>query len=191
MPRRAWVHLVLWGLALIVILGVMGFAAGVAITDRLEQDNRFCIACHVPRMIQIYENSQPVEGRPITLAGAHHVKRQVKCIECHIGADFKDKMVIKAIAAKDTVKYLLGLFKDPHSLSYPLGDRTCLKCHPDGGQNPKNPKSFHNAPYHRDPRNTCSDCHRSHDEASAETLFLRQELVKPLCESCHLEILGL
>lgn len=159
-------------------------------TDRLEQDDRFCIACHVPRMIQIYENSQPVKGRAVTLAGVH-VKRQVKCIECHIGATIQDKVIIKAIAAKDTVKYFSGLFQDVESLTYPLGDRTCLKCHPEGGQNALEPKAFHNAPYHRDPRNACAECHRSHAEAPEEARFFVRETVKPLCDSCHLEVMGM
>lgn len=179
-----------WAVSLLVACGVVSFLAGVEVTDRLEQDDRFCIACHVPRMIQIYENSQPVAGRAATLAGVH-VKRQVKCIECHIGATIQDKVIIKAIAAKDTVKYFSGLFKDVQSLSYPLGDRTCLKCHPEGGQNPQRADAFHNAPYHRDPRNQCSDCHRSHVEAPAEARFLPRDTVKLLCDSCHMEVMGM
>lgn len=179
-----------WAVVLLVAFGVVSFLAGVEVTDRLEQDDRFCIACHVPRMLQIYAQAQPVAGRAVTLAGVH-VKRQVKCIACHIGATIQDKVLIKAIAAKDTVKYFSGLFQDVESLTYPLGDRTCLKCHPEGGQNARAPPAFHNAPYHRDPRNQCSDCHRSHAEAPEEARFLARDRVKPLCDSCHLAVMGI
>jgi len=176
-----------------VASGVVGFAAGAAITDRLEQDNRFCIACHRPEKPlhgKVYRSFDRVDGKLLTLAGSHNVTAHVKCIDCHIGADRKDYLIIKAIAAWDTGRWLVGAYKDPETLRYPLGDRTCLKCHPDGGQNPQVEKAFHNAPYHRDPRNGCSDCHRSHLEAPAETRFLQRAVVKPLCDECHQAILG-
>lgn len=190
--------------------GVIGFAAGAAITDRLEQNDRFCIACHRPEKPlheEVYKAFHSVGGKVITLAGAHkargatnlprrspwigEVYGPVKCIDCHIGADRKDYLIIKAMAAWDTAKWVFGTYKDPETLRYPLGDRTCLKCHPDGGQNLKVEKAFHNAPYHRDPRNGCSDCHRSHLEAPAETRFLQAAIVKPLCDQCHQAILGI
>ncbi len=170
----------------------MGFATGAAITDRLEQDNRFCVACHRPENplhAKVYKSFYPVDGTLLTLAGAHNAS--VKCIDCHIGADRKDYLVVKAMAAWDMGRWVIGAYQDPEGLRYPLGDRTCLKCHPDGGQNPKIAKAFHNALYHRDPRNGCSDCHRSHLEAPAEMRFLQSVIVKPLCDQCHQAILGI
>lgn len=180
---------------LLPVFGIGGFFAGAAITDRLEQDNRFCIACHLPDNKKLhgdkYQQFSPVDGKVVTLAGSHNVNRQVKCIDCHIGTGSRDYLIIKSIAARDTGKYLLGVFREPEASTFPLGDRTCLKCHPDGGQNRKNPKAFHNAAYHRDPRNACSDCHPSHAKAPAEARFIPQALVKPICDACHLEILGI
>lgn len=207
MRRRPWIRRTLGGIGLAGAFGIGGFMAGAVITDRLEQDNRFCIACHAPpdanqdrrirgnRIAKLhqekYDRFYARNGKLVSLAGSHNVKRQVKCIDCHIGVGSQDYFIIKAIAARDTAKYLVGRYREPEDLTYALGDRTCLKCHPDGGQNLKNPKAFHNAPYHRDPRNACSDCHRSHDEAPTESRFLQQVLVKPRCDSCHLEILGI
>jgi nitrate/TMAO reductase-like tetraheme cytochrome c subunit len=174
--------------------GVIGFVGGAAITDRLEQDNRFCLACHRPEKplhAKVYVSFHLVEGKLITLAGAHNAIARAKCIDCHIGADRKDYLVIKAMAAWDAGRWVVGAYTDPEALRYPLGDRTCLKCHPDGGQNLKQEKAFHNAAYHRDPRNGCSDCHRSHLEAPAETRFLQGTIVKPRCDRCHQAILGL
>ncbi len=39
-------RLLLVTVAVASVTGIVGFAVGAAITDRLEQDNRFCIACH-------------------------------------------------------------------------------------------------------------------------------------------------
>lgn len=207
MARRSWITLSLWGGGLISAFGFAGFVAGSLITDRLEQDNRFCVSCHAPtkasqyfgikvdRIAKLhqekYDGFYSRDGKVISLAGSHNVNRQVKCIDCHIGAGSQDYFIIKAIAARDTAKYVVGRYREPEGLTYALGDRTCLKCHRDGGQNLKNPKAFHNAPYHRDPRDACSDCHPSHVKAAAETRFIQQALVKPRCDSCHLEILGI
>lgn len=63
--------------------------------------------------------------------------------------------------------------------------------HPDGGQNLKEDRAFHNAAYHRDPRYSCSQCHRSHVRAPMETTFLVGASVKPICDQCHQAILGI
>ncbi len=189
-----WLRCFLVGVGVLAAAGIVGFAAGAAITDSLEQDNRFCIACHRPEKplhAEVYRTFYPVGGTLVTLAGAHNVNEEVRCIGCHIGADRKDYLMIKAIAAWDTARWLVGTYQDPERLRYPLGDRTCVKCHRDGGQNPRTEKAFHNAPYHRDPRNGCSDCHRSHLEAPAETRFLLGAIVRPRCDGCHQAILGI
>lgn len=189
-----WLRLLLMTAVAASVAGVVGFGVGAAITDRLEQYNGFCIACHRPERplhAKVYGSFHPVGGKLVTLAAAHNVPARVKCIGCHIGADRKDYVTIKAMAAWDAARWLVGAYTDPTRLRYPLGDRTCLKCHPDGGQDPRNPKAFHNAVYHRDPRNGCSDCHRSHLEAPAEARFLDAATVKPRCDDCHQAILGI
>ena len=159
----------------------------------MERDNRFCVACHRPEKplhAKVHQTFFRVRGTLLTLPAAHNATAQVKCIDCHIGVDVTDYLIVKATAAWDAGRWVAGVYKDPERLRYPLGDRTCLKCHPDGGQNPKRAKAFHNALYHRDPRNDCSDCHRSHLPAPAETRFLQQAIVKPRCDRCHQAILG-
>jgi len=155
------------------------------ITDHLEEDNQFCIACHLHE--KKFSAFHPVQGQWVTLAAAHNLEgdRQVKCIDCHIGATVTDKLIIKAIAARDTVAYFAGAFQEPTYLRYALGTRTCLKCHPTGGQNPGQANAFHNAPYHARMPLVCYDCHSVHPEASVATRFLRESTVQPLCDSCH------
>jgi predicted CXXCH cytochrome family protein len=182
---RRWLPLLLVGLPL---LGAAAFGGGIVITDHLEEDNRFCTACHLHETK--FTEFHPVQGKQVTLAAAHNLtgEKNVKCIDCHIGATVTDKMVIKAIAARDTVAYFVGAFQEPTHLRYALGTRTCLKCHPTGGQNPAQETAFHNASHHTNMPMVCYDCHTVHPTASTETRFLQEPTVKPLCDTCHKDI---
>jgi predicted CXXCH cytochrome family protein len=145
------------------------------ITDHLEENNTFCTACHLHE--KKFTEFHPVQGKQVTLAAAHNLEgeKNVKCIDCHIGA----------LAARDTVAYFVGAYREPTHLRYALGTRTCLKCHPTGGQNPERENAFHNASHHTKMPIVCYECHTVHPAASAETRFLREATVKPLCDTCH------
>lgn len=179
---QRWLILLLVGLP---CLGVVAFGGGMVVTDALEQRNTFCIACHLHE--QKFADFHPVHDQVRTLAAAHNLpgERNVKCIDCHIGATFGDKLVVKMLAARDTLTYLFGTFTEPTQLHFALGSRTCLKCHPSGGQNPEQDNAFHNAPHHRNMPPLCYDCHTVHPTSSVATRFLRQVAVKPHCDQCH------
>lgn len=185
--RRVWVRWLKWTGALLAF-GFVSFVASMEVTDYLEQDNRFCIACHLHE--RTLENFLTDTPQLLTLAGAHHHKGEVKCIDCHIGATLTDKLIIKAIAGWDTVQYFVGNFKEPDHLRFPLGDRTCLKCHTDGGQSTTRAGAFHNDPNHRGMPFECVMCHQSHPVREAATMFLDQALVRPVCHECHTEDSG-
>ncbi|GIX49213.1 MAG: hypothetical protein KatS3mg131_3424 [Candidatus Tectimicrobiota bacterium] len=182
--RRYWLSFLVGG----PLLGLTAFGGGVVVTDRLEQNNRFCISCHLHQ--QKYREYHPVQGERLTLAAAHNLEgeRHVKCIDCHIGATLVDKVAIKALAARDTVAFFLGAYKEPDHLRYELGNRTCLKCHPTGGKNPEDKGAFHNPPYHDNMPLLCYRCHAVHPQAPAETGYLRREAVRPLCDACHAQL---
>ena len=169
---RRWLPLLLVGLPL---LGAAAFGGGIVVTDHLEEDNTFCTACHLHE--KKFTEFHTVEGKRVTLAAAHNLEgdKNVKCIDCHIGATVTDKMIIKALA-------------EPTHLHYALGTRTCLKCHPTGGTNPERENAFHNASHHTKMPLLCYECHTVHPTASVETRFLREQTVKPLCDSCHKEM---
>jgi hypothetical protein len=175
----------LYLLAGLPLLGVSMFWTGMVVTDHLEQDNTFCTSCHLHE--EKFSQFHPVQGQRITLAAAHNIAGDlnVKCIDCHIGATFTDKVVIKAVAARDTVAYLVGAFQEPNHLRYPLGNRTCLKCHTSGGQSATDDKAFHNATYHFNMPLLCDQCHTVHPQADVSSRFLRQQIVQPLCHECH------
>ena len=153
-----------------------------------DRDNRFCIACHLHETI--FDNFIANDPPLVTMAGAHHHKGEVKCIDCHVGATATDKLIIKGIAGWDTVRYLAGTFKEPDQLLYDLGDRTCLKCHTDGGQSQTRRDAFHNDPNHRRMRFECGACHQSHPVRDQGTLFLDQAIVRAACQECHKESSG-
>jgi len=168
------------------LLGAATFGAGIVVTDHLEDNNTFCTSCH-PLHEKKFAEFHPVQGQRVTLAAAHNLEgdKHVKCIECHIGATVTDKMVIKAIAARDTVAYFLGQFQEPTHLRYALGNRTCLKCHATGGQNPEQEDAFHNTAHHHNMPLICYECHTVHPPATTATRFLQHNTVQPLCDACH------
>ena len=172
-------------MGIVLSLGCVSFLAAVDVTDYLEHDNRFCIACHLHETI--FDNFIANDPRLVTMAGAHHHKGEVKCIDCHIGATVTDKLIVKGIAGWDTVRYFLGDFQEPDDLRFPLGDRTCLKCHTDGGQSKTRSGAFHNDRNHRDMGVECGACHQSHPVRDATTLFLDESIVRPVCRECHME----
>ena len=171
----------------LLAFGFVSFVASVEVTDRLEEDNRFCIACHLhERTLENFLTDTPTL---VALAGAHH-QGEVKCIDCHIGATLTDKLIVKAIAGWDTLKYFSGRFKEPDHLRFPLGDRMCLKCHTDGGQSQTRAGAFHNEVNHRGMPFECVMCHQSHPRRDPATLFLEQTIVRPVCQECHTEDSG-
>ncbi len=167
--------------------GIVSFLASVKVTDYLERDNRFCIACHLhEQILDNFLTSTPL----VTMAAAHYDKGEVKCIDCHEGATVTDKLIVKGIAGWDTVRYFAGSFKEPDHLLYDLGDRTCLKCHTDGGQSKTRLDAFHNDPNHQRMRSECGACHQSHPVRDQGTLFLDQAIVRAVCRECHKETGG-
>lgn len=186
-----------WLLLLLVLLisGVAAFGAGIAITDYLEQDNEFCISCHLTDQKRLHQEKLttflPMQGQITTLAAAHYVGEKrgtFKCVDCHNGATFTDKLLIKAQAARDTVAYFMGSFQEPDHMRFALGNRVCLKCHTTSGRNPHNDTAFHNASYHTDLPFVCYECHAVHPPAGSDTRFLRRHTVQQLCDSCHAQL---
>ena len=179
---RRWLPLLLVGLPL---LGAAAFGGGIVVTDHLEENNTFCTACHLHE--KKFTEFHPVQGKRVTLAAAHNLEgeKNVKCIDCHIGATVTDKMVIKALAARDTVAYFVGAFQEPTHLRYASRDTYVPQVSSHRRQNPKQENAFHNASHHTKMPIVCYECHTMHPTASAETRFLREQTVKPLCDTCH------
>ncbi len=188
---RSWPILLLIGLP---VAGAAAFAAGLAATDYLEKDNTFCIACHLSNSQRLHQGKYttffPVDGAIITLAAAHHRGSDTpfRCVDCHNGTTFADKLRIKAQAARDTVAYFLSDFEEPEQMRFSLGNRLCLKCHIPATKRPKKAEAFHSAKHHRQLPFVCYECHTAHRQAKSEMGFLKREIVQPLCDRCHAQL---
>lgn len=192
---KAWER---WGRRL-AIAGAVALASGtaaVAYVSRLEQDNRFCISCHLSdgkrlhaALFNRYEANPPLD-----LSALHKAKKEIKCIDCHGGAGVERRSRVLALAAWDTLKYLAGNFKEPEGMIFPLRDLECARCHagysagpfPEGGQ--AGGRDFHKHPDHRVLPIACVRCHTSHVAGDPRLKFLKNEVVLPLCRRCHKEI---
>lgn len=181
----------LFAAAAAVGIAAFTFATGVVVTDWLERDNAFCVSCHLTETRRLHAEKfsgfQSIDGAARTLAAAHALSRagEFKCVDCHNGAGLRDKLAIKAQAARDTLAYLFGSFEEPTQMRFPLGNRVCLQCHDLRDASNKAATKFHDDPYHRDLPFVCFECHTVHLEGPRNTRFLRAESVQPLCDQCH------
>ncbi len=174
--------------------GIAAFGTGVAVTDYLEQDNVFCISCHVSDAKRLHQDKFdtffPIDGHISTLAAAHHGggSEPFKCVGCHNGATLTDKLLIKAQAARDTAAYILGDFEEPKLMRFSLGNRLCIKCHTTARKYSEQEAAFHNASHHANLPFLCYACHTVHRQAQREAGFLGRDVVQPVCDSCHAEL---
>jgi len=99
------------------------FLAGLAAK---EHDNRFCVACHLHER----KFERLVADTATDLAGAHyHQRSAVGCIGCHGGADAPMRLAVWSVAGLDTVRFLVGAYREPASMRLPLRNADCRVCH--------------------------------------------------------------
>lgn len=183
-----------------------GFPGSWWVTDRLEQDNDFCNACHlsaeVPLHIDIRRDFDLVPAA--SLAGVHGAARVVRrthdpafrCIDCHGGHDLRSRAKVKLLAAKDAFWWLTGQFDEPDQMAWPLEDGDCAKCHADFDESDyeawESPR-FHQLAVHNVELGVdCVTCHLVHETGGkADAFFLHTGHVRSQCARCHMEYAGL
>lgn len=202
--------------AAILILGTLsGLVAGPTgwfVTDALERDNDFCIACHltegVPLHIDIRHEFDAATGEGldggsvVNLAGVHGSAlvdarsdsgdAAFRCIDCHGGTGFAGRAKVKVLAAKDAFWYLTGQYDEPHEMSWPLEEADCRKCHGDFQikAGPFELPAFHDLPLHnRDLGVDCVECHLVHLPGDADNYFLDRQHTREQCARCHADFL--
>lgn len=192
---KAWER---WGrrLALAGAVALASGTAAVAYVSRLEQNNRFCISCHLSDGKRLHAGlfNRYEANPPLDLSALHKAKKEIKCINCHGGVGVVGRSRVLALAAKDALKYVAGRFKESERMTVPLWDQDCAQCHgdynvgsfPEGGQ--AGGRDFHKHPDHRTLPMTCVQCHTSHVTGDPRIKFLKNEVVLPLCRRCHKEI---
>ena len=128
------------------------------------------------------------ESEPAVNLASLHALADVRCIDCHGGASFANKLRVKTVAARDALRYFAGAFGEPTRMAHPLWDEDCVQCHAD--YSPVRDDDFHAFEAHNvsDFAYACVACHRTHPtQARAEPLFLDREVVRPICAQCHEE----
>jgi hypothetical protein len=185
-------------------LGVASSALAVAGwvgTDRLEQRNDFCNACHLQDGTALHlETRRDFDQRPAVSLAAAHAEASVegrpdpafRCIDCHGGVGPVGRTRVKILSARDAFWYAVGRFEEPDGMRFPLWDEDCSQCHasfreraPDAWRDP----GFHELAVHNvNLGMACVACHRSHEPAGlAEVSFLEPTHVRARCAECHPE----
>jgi predicted CXXCH cytochrome family protein len=186
-PRIAWTLRALAGLFVLGGLVLLGVAAK-------ERDDRFCIACHLHD--DKFERFTSAPARDLTAA---HNAKNVRCIDCHGGADPVMRVRVWALAAFDTGKFLVGRYKEPERMELPLRPKECARCHTPILKNApaltaeqeetlegRAGDTYHAIRPHDTVKITCVSCHTSHTADSGPNLqFIARARVEPICRECH------
>ena len=112
----------------VVAVGIVLASGGLVTAIQLENRNAFCASCHTEPESEYYQRSL---AAPVDLASAHNAKN-VPCIQCHSGPGATGRVeAITSVAAPDTFAFYSGHYRKPATVTVPLGDEHCLKCHAD------------------------------------------------------------
>ena len=175
------------GLPVLMVLSLAGLAAK-------ERDDRFCISCHLHE--KKFDRFVNAPARDLT--GPHHAK-DVRCIDCHGGADLPMRLRVWTVAGIDTLRYLAGRYHEPEGMRLPLRANECARCHtPIMKHRPaasaeqeealegQTGNQYHAIRGHETVRIICTRCHRSHTTDSEPRLqFIARAHVQPICRECH------
>ena len=188
-PRQA--------LAIVGAAVIVSALVGWLVTDRLEGDNDFCNACHLESTVPLHVDiRRDFDASPaVSLAGAHGIvtleagaARAFRCIDCHGGVSFPGRARVKALAAQDAFRYVVGRFEEPSEMRWPLWDEDCLQCHP--SFDTREPAEWETPRFHQLPvHNTelgvsCVECHRVHDAGGdPDADFLHATWVRSQCQT--------
>jgi hypothetical protein len=197
MPDRTPVSSTTRRQALAWLIGLLTLAAvPTAVVKRLDEDNRFCISCHLHQAI--YRNT--TGDSLITLSTAHyHARRGThgghpeRCFTCHSGEGVVGWSAVTALSAWDAAHWVLGDRHEPTSMRLPIEDAACLKCHPGvmrGNESDEETSSFHALLSHRGVKTACVACHVTHTRSTREHRFLDPAVVRRQCQTCHRSMEG-
>lgn len=164
---------------------------GWVVSDHLESRNDFCTSCHLDATTPLHaELRRNFESAPaVNMASAHFAHDQTfRCIDCHRGASFPNRVRVKLLAMRDTLMYLTGRFDEPTEMRHPLWNEDCTQCH--RKYKPERDTDFHGIEVHNLPnfQLNCVQCHQSHPTGrSKELAWLAREPLVEQCRNCHEE----
>ena len=172
--------------------------AGWLLTDRLEQRDAFCTACHLPSGAPLHERELgDFRARPaVSLAVAHaaagnraRADGAFRCIDCHGGTGPLGRARVKLLSARDALMYVTRRFVEPDGMRWPLRDGDCRRCHATVAKAARGwgEPGFHELSVHnRELGVDCVECHLAHPRGGlAERAFLPADAVRAQCARCH------
>jgi hypothetical protein len=175
----------------VLLAALAGAPAGWLASDHFERQNEFCTSCHLEPGKPLHEQkmSDFVRAPATSLVAAHHgAEPDFRCIDCHGGASFPNKLRVKAVAARDAFFYVLGRFEEPRDMEHPLWNEDCAQCH--ATYAPERDDAFHAIDVHNLPdfEYECVKCHQAHPTGrNASLAFLEREPLVAVCQNCHEE----
>jgi nitrate/TMAO reductase-like tetraheme cytochrome c subunit len=176
-----------WRWALVVLVAAV---LPVSVVKRLDQDNRFCVACHLHG--EAMRNM--VAAKPVTLAGAHFhaapAGHPERCFTCHSGEGVVGWSQVTALSAWDAARWVLGDRHEPTAMRLPLTNAACLKCHEKQVHGTKSSQDetdrYHELADHTGVKLPCVACHQVHRTGgTAARTWLQTDTVRPQCAKCH------
>lgn len=174
-----------------LIVALASAPAGWLVSDHFESQNAFCTSCHLDASTPLHDaKMKDFLGAPATsLVAAHHeAEPEFRCIDCHGGASFPNKLRVKTVAARDAFVYVLGAFEEPTGMEHPLWNEDCARCHE--RYQPERDDAFHAIDVHNLPdfEYECVKCHQAHPAGRKKSLdFLEREPLVAVCQNCHEE----
>ena len=180
-----------WGIGVIVLL--VAVAGSVSFVSYQEQDNRFCISCHTQPETEYFNRYERAVATNFAddLASFHHRKKEVRCIDCHVGEGMGGRTTVVAMAGWNAFKHFTGLAQQPAIIIVPLQNQACAKCHDAELRKPGFENHFHNKYFdvkEITPFILCTDCHLSHRPGDERTEFQFRDAILPKCEYCHVQM---
>lgn len=198
----------MWGAPFVAVsLGSGIFLVGLAAKER---DNRFCVSCHLhePKFLRL------IATPPNDLAGAHYrQKAEVGCIACHGGADTRMRLRVWTVAEVDTLRFLVGAYREPERMRLPLRDAECRQCHmpilrtapsaaaglssatdqsvatSEAETEGRAGTSYHAIREHDTVNVRCVRCHTAHTtDSDGANHFVSKSGVTRVCRDCHKEM---
>jgi len=183
MSRRSPARALRWGLVALAAVVVP-----VAVVKKLDEDNRFCVSCHLHETHLRDMVAQPA----VTLAGAHftakHDLHPERCFTCHSGEGVRGWTEVTLLSAWDAARWVAGDRNEPTHMRLPIADAACLKCHADdvrGSLTSEETDRFHELGDHRGLTVACVACHQVHPRGEASRTWLHNDVVRPQCARCH------
>lgn len=187
------------------LLGCVGLlTVSLIVVKRLDEDNRFCVSCHLHEDLSRETHAAPAG----TLAAAHfHAASDVRlgvvtarernaapadrCFTCHSGEGVIGWSQVTLLSAWDASRWVLGDRHEPTHMKLPLTNEACTKCHAAdirGTMTEEETSSYHELARHNSVKMACVSCHEVHARTEAKNQFLRRENVATRCATCHRDL---